>query len=137
MRRFALCLSNDFGHEFSSDDVLPGIVYETLGEENGALRIVDESGDDFRYPAKHFLLLTDVQSAQLEQSLIFSAQVNRASQRMNPNLPKTAVQWRDPIVEELHELRTQMLEKYHGDLHAYTEAATARALELGFQFTTI
>lgn len=73
MRHFALCLSNDFGDAFTNDDVLPGLVYETLGEERGALRIVDESGDDFLYPATHFLLLTDAQSAQLERSMLAAA----------------------------------------------------------------
>ena len=52
--------------------------------------------------------------------------------------PKTSkAEWSDPIVEELHELRAQLLEKYQGDLHAYSEAARAHALALGFQFTTI
>ena len=69
MKHFALCLSNDFGDDFSGDDILPGLVYETLGEERGALRIVDESGEDFLYPVKHFLLLTDAQSEQLERGL--------------------------------------------------------------------
>ena len=73
MKHFALCLSNDFGDEFSGDDVLPGLVYESLGEERGALRIVDESGEDFLYSAKHFLLLSDAQSAQLERSLLVAA----------------------------------------------------------------
>lgn len=73
MKHFALCLSNDLGEEFSGDDVLPGLVYESLGEERGALRIVDESGEDFLYPAKHFLLLSDAQSAQLERSLLVGA----------------------------------------------------------------
>jgi hypothetical protein len=73
MKHFALCLSNNFGDDFSGDDVLPGLVYETLGEERGALRIVDESGEDFLYPAKHFLLLSDAQSAQLEQGLLLAA----------------------------------------------------------------
>ncbi len=31
MTRFALCLSNDFGDDFSDADVLPGLVYEALG----------------------------------------------------------------------------------------------------------
>ena len=70
MKHFALCLRNDFGEEFSGDDVLPGLVYESLGDERGALRIVDESGADFLYPANHFLLLSDAQSAQLERSLL-------------------------------------------------------------------
>lgn len=53
-------------------------------------------------------------------------------------IPHTSkAEWRDPIVEELHELRAQLLEKYQGDLHAYSEAARARALALGFQFTMI
>lgn len=73
MKHFALCLSNDIGGEFSGEDVLPGLVYETLGEERGALRVVDESGEDFLYPARHFLLLTDEQSQQLERSLLIAA----------------------------------------------------------------
>jgi hypothetical protein len=73
MKHFALCLSNDFGDDFSGDDVLPGLVYETLGEERGALRIVDESGEDFLHPTKHFLRLTDAQSAQLERSMLAAA----------------------------------------------------------------
>jgi hypothetical protein len=72
MKRFALCLSNDFGDDFSGEDVLPGLVYETLGEERGAIRIVDESGEDYLYPVKCFLVLTDAQSAQLEVSLAAS-----------------------------------------------------------------
>lgn len=56
---------------------------------------------------------------------------------MNSNQQTPPVEWRDPIVEELHELRAQLLEKYQGDLHVYSEAARARALALGFQFTTI
>ena len=70
MKRFALCLSNDFGDDFFDADMSPGLVYETLGEERGALLIVDESGDDFLYPAKHFLRLNDAQSVQLAQGLI-------------------------------------------------------------------
>mgnify|MGYP000061151567 CR=1 FL=1 len=128
MKRFALCLSNDFGDVFSDADVLPGVAYQTLGEERGSLRIVDESGDDFLYPAKHFLLLNDAQSAQLAQGLLLGSVRGCCT----PN-----DRWLDPIVEELHEIRTQLLEKHGGDLHALSEAARARALALGFQFTTI
>lgn len=56
---------------------------------------------------------------------------------MSTNPQTSKAEWRDPIVEELHELRAQLLEKYQGNLHAYSEAARARALALGFQFTTI
>ncbi|WP_395707618.1 hypothetical protein [Casimicrobium huifangae] len=62
-------MSNDFGADFSGDDVLPGLVYETLGEERGALRIVDESGDDFLYPASNFRVLSDADSQLLERSM--------------------------------------------------------------------
>jgi len=69
MKHYALCLSNDFGADFSGDDVLPSLVYETLGEERGALRIVDESGDDFLYPASNFRVLSDADSQLLERSM--------------------------------------------------------------------
>ena len=69
MKLYALCLSNDFGSDFSGDDVLPGLVYETLGEERGALRIVDDSGADFLYPAVNFRVLNDSDSQLLERSL--------------------------------------------------------------------
>jgi hypothetical protein len=73
MKHYALCLSNDFGPDFSGDDVLPGLVYETLGEERGALRIVDESGEDFLYPTKNFRVLSDADSQVLERSLVSMA----------------------------------------------------------------
>ena len=73
MKQFAPCLGNDFGEAISGDDVLPGLVYESLGKGRGALRIVEESGEDFLYPAKHFLLLSDAYSAQLERSLLAAA----------------------------------------------------------------
>ena len=68
MKHYALCLSNDFGPDNSGDDVLPGLVYQTLGEERGALRIVDESGDDYLYPAANFRVLNDADSQLLERS---------------------------------------------------------------------
>ena len=69
MKHYALCLSNDFGPDFSGDDILPGLVYETLGEERGALRIVDDSGEDFLYPVVNFRVLNDSDSQLLERSL--------------------------------------------------------------------
>jgi hypothetical protein len=44
--------------------------------------------------------------------------------------------WNDPIVSEIHAIRQQLSDKYHGDLHAYSLAATANALALGFKFYT-
>ena len=69
MKRYALCLSSDFGPDISRDDVLPGLVYQTLGEERGTLRIVHESGDDFLCPAANFRVLSDADSLLLERSI--------------------------------------------------------------------
>ena len=53
-------------------------------------------------------------------------------------LPTTSPKsiWHDPIVSEIHAIRQQLSDKYHGDLHAYSLAATANALALGFKFYT-
>ena len=69
MKHYAICLSNDFGAGFSGDDVLPGLVYESLGQERNALRIVDDSGEDYLYPAANFRVLNDQDSLMLAQSL--------------------------------------------------------------------
>jgi hypothetical protein len=69
MKRYALCLTNDFGPDFDGGDVLPGLAYETLGEERGMLRVMDESGEDYLYPASAFRLLSKADSNTLERSL--------------------------------------------------------------------
>lgn len=52
--------------------------------------------------------------------------------------PQTAQpDWNDPIVQELHAIREQLAEKFQGDLRAYSEAARAHALALGFRFTSV
>ncbi len=42
--------------------------------------------------------------------------------------------WNDPIVAEIHAIRQKLHDEYNGDLHAYSLAATANALALGFKF---
>lgn len=69
MKIFALCLSNDFGTDFDGGDVLPGLAYEVLGEERGMLRVVDESGEDYLYPATAFHRLGKEDSRVLAKSL--------------------------------------------------------------------
>jgi hypothetical protein len=69
MKRYALCLANDFGPDFDGGDVLPGLVYETLGEEHGLLRLIDDSGEDYLYPADSFRVLSEADSGLLERSL--------------------------------------------------------------------
>ena len=41
----------DFG-DFSADDLLLGRCYEVLAAEGDWLRIIDESGEDYLYPAE-------------------------------------------------------------------------------------
>lgn len=54
LKRYALCLTNDSGPDFDGGDVLPGLVYEALGEERSMLRVIDESGEDYLFPASLF-----------------------------------------------------------------------------------
>jgi hypothetical protein len=42
--------------------------------------------------------------------------------------------WNDPVVQEMHTIRTQLVEKYHGDMAAYSKYAKAHAMALGFRF---
>lgn len=69
VKRYALCLANDFGPDFDGGDVFPGMTYVCLGEASPLLRIVDESGEDYLYPAAAFRLLSEADSAVLERSL--------------------------------------------------------------------
>jgi hypothetical protein len=46
---------------------------------------------------------------------------------------KTPMEWNDSVVSELHAIRQELLEKYQGDMHAYSKAASAHALQLGFK----
>ena len=68
MKRYAVCLANDFGPDFDGGDVLPGLTYEIRGQERGMVRIVDESGEDYLYPAASFRVLDEADSRVLEQS---------------------------------------------------------------------
>lgn len=56
---------------------------------------------------------------------------------MNSNLQAPGSDWHDPIVQELHELRQKLQEQYQGNLHAYSSAARAHALALGFKLTAV
>jgi hypothetical protein len=52
--KFVICLRND-----NAEDLLPGKVYQTLPDEraarDGYIRIVDESEQDYLYPANYFI----------------------------------------------------------------------------------
>ena len=55
-RRFVLCVKND-----DCDDLETRKVYRVIGdpraEKDGYLRVIDESGDDYLYPASYFVPL--------------------------------------------------------------------------------
>ena len=52
--RFVLCVRND-----GSDDLEPRKVYQVLADRDGTregyLRVIDESGEDYLYPAEYFV----------------------------------------------------------------------------------
>ena len=72
---FVVCVDTaDFG-DFSGDDLLLGKCYEVLTTEGDWLRIVDESGEDYLYPAEWFVpvVLSQEAAARLKQSLVAAA----------------------------------------------------------------
>jgi hypothetical protein len=54
--RFVVCLSREGFGEFSTDDLTLGRLYEVLSQADShdMLRIIDDSGEDFLYPASLF-----------------------------------------------------------------------------------
>ena len=52
-------------------------------------------------------------------------------------LPQAVNAWQDPIVQELHALREQLVAKYQSDMHAYSEACVRHTKALGFTFKTL
>ncbi|MDQ5910255.1 MAG: hypothetical protein QG599_2351 [Pseudomonadota bacterium] len=55
---FVICVNDtDFG-EFSAADLIIGKCYTVLAHEDGWLRIIDESGEDYLYPSTWFVPVT-------------------------------------------------------------------------------
>ena len=54
--RFVVCMENTSFGDFSADDLTIGRLYEVIGEvdKHQMLRIIDDSGEDYLYPAKLF-----------------------------------------------------------------------------------
>ena len=54
--RFVICIRNE-----DCEDLEPRKVYQVLpdeaGAEDGYLRVIDESGEDYLYPADYFMFL--------------------------------------------------------------------------------
>ena len=54
--KFVVCVSREGLGEFSADDLTLGRLYEVLSpaDSHGMLKIIDDSGEDFLYPASLF-----------------------------------------------------------------------------------
>jgi hypothetical protein len=50
------------------------------------------------------------------------------------SLPTTLTTCQDPIVQDLHALREQLVEQYNGDIHAYAQACERKVQSLGIVF---
>ena len=54
--KFAACIQNAFVGDFSGEDLTVGKLYEILSKEkHDMIRIVDDSGEDYLYPANCFI----------------------------------------------------------------------------------
>jgi hypothetical protein len=51
--KFVVCISREGCGEFSADDLTLGRLYEVLApiDSHGMLRVIDDSGEDYLYPA--------------------------------------------------------------------------------------
>ena len=54
--KFVVCMENTSLGDFSADDLTIGRIYEGIGEvdERQMLRIIDDSGEHYHYPAELF-----------------------------------------------------------------------------------
>lgn len=54
--KFVVCVSREGFGEFSADDLTLGRLYEVLApvDAHGMLRVIDDSGEDYLYPAAFF-----------------------------------------------------------------------------------
>ncbi len=54
--KFVVCMDNNALGDFSTDDLTQGRLYEVIGgvDAHEMLRIIDDSGEDYLYPAKLF-----------------------------------------------------------------------------------
>jgi hypothetical protein len=61
--RFVICIPNE-----GNEDIVAGKVYQVLEDEKAAqvgyIRVIDESGKDYLYPADYFVSITLPQAAE-------------------------------------------------------------------------
>jgi hypothetical protein len=85
-RRYALCIH---AGEYENVDLIQRKVYEVWpdpdAERHGQIRVVDESGDDYLFPAEYFQLLTLPAGA----ARLFQPEHPRTRPRSRRATPKT------------------------------------------------
>lgn len=54
--KFVVCITREGFGDFSTDDLTLGRLYEVVSpaDSHGMLRIIDDSGEDYLYPAAFF-----------------------------------------------------------------------------------
>ncbi|MCP9473552.1 MAG: hypothetical protein NNA30_12550 [Nitrospira sp.] len=62
-QRFVLCVRNDDGDDLETRKVYR-VLRDTKAEQEGYLRVIDESGDDYLYPASYFVQIELPQEAE-------------------------------------------------------------------------
>lgn len=70
--RFAVCVDNS-GYPVSLDlHKVYRVLYDSMAEQDGDLRVIDESGEDYLYPATRFVLIDMPQDTarMLERALV-------------------------------------------------------------------
>ncbi len=72
--QFVICIRNE-----GCEDLVVGKVYSVLADESAAredhLRVVDESGEDYLYPANHFVPIMLHQAAERALRAVASSKV--------------------------------------------------------------
>lgn len=74
--KFVVCIDKSGLGDLSGDDLMIGHVYEVLDDEaHGMLRVIDQSGEDYLYPAACFeaVSLSDTAAHRLHDALAHAA----------------------------------------------------------------
>ncbi|MDR1727021.1 MAG: hypothetical protein LBT74_03690 [Acidobacteriota bacterium] len=66
--KFLVCVSREGYGDFSTSDLTLGRLYEATApeDEHGTVRVIDDSGEDYLYPAKLFEAV-EVQTSTAER----------------------------------------------------------------------
>ena len=64
--KFVVCVNKEGFGDLSSEDVTVGHVYEAIGapDQHGMIRIIDQTGEDYLYPANCFEAVNVSDSAE-------------------------------------------------------------------------